>query len=143
MTTVSSITSTTSTTSTTASSNSTGYDSLTDFETFLELLTTELQYQDPTDPMDSSEMVSQMSQLGMLAQMETISTNVAAYGAMNLIGKAVTYQTTDSDGSTVETTGTVASVVTSSGDTYLKILNDESGEYELVSPSYIYEVSEA
>lgn len=141
MTTVNSTTSTTSTT--TSTSNASGYDALTDFETFLELLTTELQYQDPTDPMDSSEMVSQMSQLGMLAQMETINTNVAAYGAMNLIGKDVTYQTTDSSGSTVEAEGTVVSVVTSSGTTYLKILNSSTNKEELVLPSYIYEVSEA
>lgn len=142
MTTVNTTTATTSASSTTSTSNTSSYSALANFETFLELLTTELEYQDPTDPMDSSEMVSQMCSLGQLYQMETINTNVAAYGAVNLIGKEVTYQTTDSSGVTVEATGTVASVVTSGGETYVKILNSD-GEYELISPSYVYEISEA
>lgn len=132
---VSSVTS--ATTATTSTSSSSSYSALTDFDTFLELLTTELQYQDPTDPMDSTEMVSQMAQLSVLAQMETINSNVASYGALNLIGKEVTYQTTDSSGSTVEETGTVQAVVTSSAETYLKINN------ELISPSYVVQVAEA
>lgn len=120
------------------STNSTAASSdLADYETFLTLLTTELQYQDPTDPMDVTEMVSQTAQLGMLSQLQTINTNVASYGALSLIGKTVTYQTTDSAGATVTSSGTVNSVVTSGGETYLSINN------ELVSPSYVVQVENA
>jgi flagellar basal-body rod modification protein FlgD len=41
--------------------------------TFLQLLTTELQNQDPTQPMDSSAMVGQMISLNQLDQLISIN----------------------------------------------------------------------
>jgi flagellar basal-body rod modification protein FlgD len=98
-------------------------------------LTTELQYQDPTDPVDNTEMVSQMAQLNILEQLNTINTNMTFYQSTSLIGQEVTYQTTDSSGSTTTATGTVDSVITSSGETYLNI------DGTLISPSAVLEVT--
>ena len=64
--------STTSTTSTTSSDSDLG-------TTFLNLLATELQNQDPTDPVDSTAMVGQMISLNQLDQL--ISINQALTGS--------------------------------------------------------------
>jgi flagellar basal-body rod modification protein FlgD len=45
-------------------------------QTFMQLLTTELQNQDPTQPMDPTEMVGQLVQLNMLSEMMTIGQTV-------------------------------------------------------------------
>lgn len=65
--------STSSTQSTNNSSNIFGTD---DTQTFLQLLTTELQNQDPTSPMDPTEMVEQLVELETLNQTMSISQNV-------------------------------------------------------------------
>lgn len=129
----SSINSTYTSSITTTSSSSTS--SLGDFDTFLQLLITELQYQDPTDPVDNTELVSQMAQLNTLEQLNTINTNLTFYQATSLIGQEITYQVTDSSGSTTTATGTVASVITSGGETYLNI------DGSLISPSAVLEVT--
>ncbi len=109
--------STSSTSTTTGSSSS----SVIDFESFLSLLTTELKYQDPTEPVSSTEYVSQMAQLSSLTQLNNINSSLTSNQAYSLLGKEVTYQSTDSAGNTTTITGTVASVVTSGGTSYLVI----------------------
>lgn len=103
-------------TSTTSSSNS----SL-DYSDFLTLLTAELKYQDPTNPISSSDEISQMAQLGSLSQMNNIYAATANSAAFNLIGKEVEYTTTSSSGTTSYYTGTVDSVISSGGTTYVDI----------------------
>ena len=118
----SAITSTsTSTSTTTTGSSSSSSSSTIDFESFLSLLTTELKYQDPTDPVSSTEYVSQMAQLSSLTQLNNINNSLGSSQAYSLLGKEVTYQTTDSSGDTITATGTVESVVISSGTAYLVI----------------------
>lgn len=43
---------------------------------FLKLLTTQLQYQDPTQPMDNTAMVAQLAQFSALEQMTNVNTNL-------------------------------------------------------------------
>lgn len=70
-----------------------------DSEAFLQLLLTQLAYQDPTEPMDNAEMVSQLSDLTMMEQnaelvasMESLRKQVydsQGLYASNLVGKGV------------------------------------------------------
>ena len=115
---ISSLTASTSTTNTTSTTTS---NSDLSFEDWINLLATELQYQDPTDPISSSEYVSQMASLSSLSQIENIYSAVSNVEAYNMIGKSVTYQTTDSAGNTVELAGTVSAVILSGSTAYLSI----------------------
>ena len=108
-------------TSTTTSTSSTDNSTFGDFQSFLQLLATELQYQDPEDPVDSTEYVSQMAQFTSLNQLQTITNSVNAAQAYDLIGKTVTYTTTDASGNTVSSSGTVDSVTISSSVPYLNV----------------------
>jgi len=97
-------TSSTSDTSTTANSatSSLGMDA------FLQLLVTQLQYQDPLDPMDDKEFVAELAQFSSLEQLTEINTGIDSLatigqeqqmlGAVNFIGK------------TIEATGTAVSL---------------------------------
>jgi len=117
---ISSLTSSTSTSSTSSTSSTTANSSL-DFEDWINLLATELQYQDPSDPVSSSEYVAQMASLSSLSQMENIYSAVNNVEAFSLIGKTVAYDVTDSSGNTTEYTGTVQSVTISGSSTYLTV----------------------
>lgn len=93
-------TTTTPTSSTTNSNTAAGLDSLTsNFNTFLTLLTTQLQNQDPTAPLDSNQFTEQLVQMtGVQQQINTNdllqqlvnNTSSGVSTAVSLIGKNVT-----------------------------------------------------
>ncbi len=60
---------------------------------FLNLLTMQLQYQDPTNPMDNTEMLAQEAQFTTLEQMENLADSFskfsAAYQANSFLGQTV------------------------------------------------------
>lgn len=60
---------------------------------FLQLLTMQLQYQDPTNPMDNSQMLAQEAQFTTLEQMENIASTFSkfsnAYQANAFLGQKV------------------------------------------------------
>lgn len=121
-----------STTSTKGSSN------ISDFNSFMKILSAELKSQDPTNPVSNTEFVSQLAQVQSLSQLQSISNTVAANSAYSMIGKSVTYQTTDSaTGATKTATGTVTSVITKDNITYIKVNN------ETVKLSAVQEVTAA
>lgn len=83
------------------------------YNSFLKLLTTQMQNQDPTNPMDTSEYMSQFAQLSTVEQamqtntkLDSLISSQALSQADGLIGKTVSF--TDSTGATF--TGKVASV---------------------------------
>ncbi len=87
--------------------------STSDKDTFLQLLVAQLKYQDPMKPTDSSQFLTQTAQFNALEQMQAVATQTAsllatstAFGAMNLIGRNVTYM--QADGTT--STGVVSGV---------------------------------
>jgi flagellar basal-body rod modification protein FlgD len=102
---------------TTDTGSTTGTNNLSDFDSFVKLLATQLQYQDPTDPVSSTEYVSQMAQMSTLQQLQTISNSVNAYSAYAMIGKEVAYATSD----TTAEIGTVDSVSIQNGTVYLYV----------------------
>jgi flagellar basal-body rod modification protein FlgD len=109
------------TTDSTSSSSSTSSSTSLDFESLLQLLTTELQYQDPLDPVSNTEYVSQMAQMSSLERLNELVTGMDSTRAYSMLGKEVTYQTTDTTGATSTASGTVESVITKNGTTYLTV----------------------
>ncbi|WP_322010959.1 FlgD immunoglobulin-like domain containing protein [Paraburkholderia sp. J12] len=66
-------------TSTASSSGSTSGTSASDLQTtFLQLLVTQLQNQDPTDPMDSSQMTSQLAQIDTVSGIGQLNTSLSS-----------------------------------------------------------------
>lgn len=76
---VSAVSSSTTTTSATSHASST---LASDFDTFLQLLTTQLQNQDPTDPMDANSFTEQLVQFSQVEQQININKNLESMLAM-------------------------------------------------------------
>lgn len=91
------------------------------YQDYLNLLSAELQYQDPTNPVSSTDTITQTAQLQSLSNMNNLYSGVSNMAAFGLIGKTVEYQTTDSTGATTTASGTVSSVNSSNGTTYLNV----------------------
>ena len=69
---------------------------------FLQLLVTQLQYQDPTAPMDDKEFIAQMAQFSSLEQMTNLNDSFTQYKAYSLLGKNVDAQVKDMTNSKME-----------------------------------------
>lgn len=76
---VSAVSSSTTTSSATSAASST---LASDFDTFLQLLTTQLQNQDPTDPMDANTFTEQLVQFSQVEQQININKNLESMLAM-------------------------------------------------------------
>ena len=115
-----------------ASQNVTSKDINSDYiskDTFLKLLVTQMQYQDPLDPMDNGEYLSQLAQFSALEQMtevadkmetvyslvENIDTSVLVGQLTGMIGQNVQWTTTDSAGNVTFHEGIAKSVSISDG----------------------------
>lgn len=122
-------------------------------DAFLQLLVTQMQYQDPLDPQDNSEYLSQLAQFSALEQMsnvssslekvntliENIDTSVLVGQLSGMIGKEVqwtmTSSTTDENGNVNYVTSTMVGDVTgvsiSDGAPSLvaKVKGDDGTEY--------------
>ncbi len=71
-----------------------------DTDAFLQLLLTEIEYQNPLDPMDSTEYVTQLAELSELEQLSSISgsmgsvtdemNEIQSISSLNYLGKGVT-----------------------------------------------------
>jgi len=92
---------------------------------FLQMLTVQLQNQDPTQPVDQTAMLAQLAQFSSLEQMQNLNNTMQSSAqfsgltqSASLIGKTVT--TFNSDGS-AGPSGVVSSVSIQSGQPYLQI----------------------
>jgi flagellar basal-body rod modification protein FlgD len=106
---------TTPTTSTTASSTAaTGMQSLAgNFDTFLQLLTTQLQNQDPLDPLDTNQFTQQLVEFASVEQQVNMNTNL-----QTLISLQQTTEATSALqflGSTVTASGNTATLSNATG----------------------------
>lgn len=88
-----------------------------DKDAFINLLVTQMKYQDPLEPMDNSEMLAQLAQFTALEQMLNVAQTGQKQLANSMIGKYVEYQYTDK--TTGQTSYLVGKVdyVTITGDT--------------------------
>lgn len=103
---------------------------------FLQLLTTQLKYQDPMAPMDNTQMVAQLAQFSSLEQTSNLNTTFESFKNVTLIGRSISaYNTTDK----VATIGTVKSVSFQNGNTILNVL-DSNNKMVNVAPKDILEV---
>ena len=58
-------------------------------DAFLQLLVTQMQYQDPLNPSDNTEYISQLATFSQLEQMQNLSTAATNSQAFSLVGKNV------------------------------------------------------
>ena len=69
-----------------------------DKDAFLQLLVTQMRYQDPLNPMDNQEMMAQLAQFSALEQMQNVATASTKQLANAMLGTYVEYQYTDDTG---------------------------------------------
>jgi flagellar basal-body rod modification protein FlgD len=93
---------------------------------FLNLLTTQLENQDPMNPQSDTDFIAQMATFSQLQSMNTLNTNFSSYStadsvtnAANLIGKTVSVTGTSEGTGTAS--GAVTGVSVSGGNTELTI----------------------
>lgn len=105
---------------------------------FLNLLVTQLRYQDPLNPTDDKEFIGQMAQFSALEQMQNLNTSFSATKAYSLIGKSILANVVDETTKEVtEVAGDVSSVTFSGGKYYVMVRGTE------VSVDDIVEVTES
>lgn len=92
-----------------------------DKEAFLQLLVTQMQYQDPLNPGDSTEYMSQLAQYSALEATMNISDAVEKGNALNLVGEYVIMNTTDSAGNSTMVSGLVEYATVKNGEILLSI----------------------
>jgi flagellar basal-body rod modification protein FlgD len=118
---------------------------------FLQLLTTELQNQDPLNPVDDTQSVAQLAQFSALQATQELNTsfqnfqsNFSVLQSSGLIGKSVTVASTDGSGNSSNITGTVSSIAVQNGQPYFtmtgangQVLSGTNGQPLLFSTSQI------
>ncbi|PAB60194.1 hypothetical protein CCE28_07070 [Anaeromicrobium sediminis] len=93
---------------------------------FLELLMTQLKYQDPLEPMDDTEYIAQLAEFSALEQMQMMNGRLDSMEAFSMMGKTVTYLDIDqSTGLQTVAEGTVDSVVYQNGSAYISVNGKE------------------
>ncbi len=100
---------------------------------FLNLLVTQLRYQDPLEPTDDKEFIAQMAQFSSLEQMQNMNSVLTNSQAFGLIGKYITAKTTDEDTLEVKITqGQVSTVKMNNGKVFL-VVDDKDVSVESVT----------
>lgn len=106
-----------------------------DMSTFLNLLTTQLQNQNPLEPMDDASFFAQIAQLGQVQGMDSLKASADLEQAQTLLGKTVsaTRPTSSASGKQGEAfTGVVQSISFKNGAQYLNVAeNGGSGTVQI------------
>jgi len=91
-------------------------------DAFINLLVTQLRYQDPLNPVDDKEFIGQMAQFSALEQMQNLNGSFSAVKAFSLIGKNVIGTVVDETTKEIELVeGEVTNVKMSNGNTYVVV----------------------
>lgn len=109
---------------------------------FLNLLVTQLRYQDPLAPTENTEFIAQMAQFSALEQMQNLNTSFNATKAYTLIGKGITANIVDKKtGEITVYSGDVSSIKYSNGGYYAIVSGVEVSIDDIVNvteSSYSY-----
>lgn len=92
-----------------------------DKDAFLQLLVTQMKYQDPLNPDSNTEYMSQLAQFSSLESMNNLNTTTVNNQALNLAGQYVIMNVTDSSGDVKQISGLVDYVTVSNGKALLSI----------------------
>lgn len=84
-------------------------------DAFLQLLVTQMKYQDPLKPNTDTEYISQLATFSQLEQMQNIAQVSTNSQALSLVGKDVVVKTESSSGTTSTETGRIDFVTISNG----------------------------
>lgn len=110
-------------------SNSTDSGSTLGKDAFLQLLVTQMKYQDPLSPQDNSEYIAQLATFSQLEELQNMSNTIQISQASALTGETVIMKTKSSvTGELMYVTGTVDYVVIESNKAYLCI---NGGKYSI------------
>lgn len=95
-----------------------------DKDAFLQLLVTQMQYQDPLEPTDNTEYMSQLAQFSELESMNNLSSSFSKSQALGLVGQYVILNTTNASGAQTQVAGLVQ-YVTVKDNQALLCVNDK------------------
>ncbi len=98
-----------------------------DENSFLKLLMTELQNQDPNNAVDDTQFISELAQFSSLQETTNMSENLSDAQAVGMIGKTVTYPDPSDPTSTNTLSGQVSSVSFTSNGPSLSVTNSTGG----------------
>ena len=90
-------------------------DNSVDKEFFLEMLVTQMKYQDPLSPVDNNEFIAQTAQFTLVEEMQTMKNEFAQNKAIDLIGKYVEGKVKNPVTNQMELTGGIVDSVSISG----------------------------
>ncbi len=90
-------------------------------DAFLELLVTQMKYQDPLNPNTDTEYIAQLATFSQLEQLQNLGSTTSNTQAFSLVGKTVMLKTENSTGNTAYVTGKVDYVTTSGKSTQLSV----------------------
>lgn len=90
-------------------------------EDFLQLLITQMKYQDPLDPADNTEYVAQLAQFSELEAMQNMSDTLTNTAAFSLVGKHVYIEDQSEGGFVNKAEGTVQYVTMQNGKAYVSV----------------------
>jgi flagellar basal-body rod modification protein FlgD len=103
------------------------------FQSLLQIILTELTYQDPLQPLDNFQFVSQLAEFSELQQFQTLNTNISSLlttesttQATDLLGRTVDLTTSQTTATPVS--GTVTAVSFSSGQAPMLTLMTPGGQ---------------
>ncbi|MBP7654124.1 flagellar hook capping protein [Candidatus Dependentiae bacterium] len=119
---------------------------------FLQLLATQLKYQDPLNPMSNDQFIAQMAQFSSLEQIQNLNTTMESYAkvsgnmsVLNLLGTQIEAEIiTTSGGSTSveEVSGVVSRIDLSGSEPVLYTIDGKSVKLSEVTETSIPVVSE-
>jgi flagellar basal-body rod modification protein FlgD len=103
---------------------------------FLNLLVTQLKYQDPLNPMDDKSFIAQMAQFSTLEQMQNMNSTFSHIKAFSLIGRNITASIADSTLKEMrQVDGYVNAVKINQGRAYV-IVNNEDVPIDSITDIY-------